>query len=37
MDMTEFHEVKAKQDRKGNASGKQPVNMAKREALAVNM
>ena len=31
MDMTEFHEVKAEQERK------QPVNMAKREALAVSM
>ncbi|MDT8284585.1 MAG: IS256 family transposase, partial [Thermovirgaceae bacterium] len=34
MDMAEFHEVKAKQERKGKASVKQPVNMAKPKAVA---
>jgi len=37
MDMTEFHEVKAEQERKGKASAKQPVNMAQPEAVAVTM
>jgi hypothetical protein len=37
MDMTEFHEVKAEQERKEKASAKQPVNMAQSEAVAVSM
>ncbi len=37
MDMTDFHEAKAEQERKGKASAKQPVNMAQPEAVAVNM
>jgi transposase-like protein len=37
MDMTEFWEVKAEQERKGKASAKQPVNMAQPEAVAVTM
>jgi hypothetical protein len=35
--MTEFHEVKAEQEQKEKASGKQPVNMAQPEAVEVNM
>jgi transposase-like protein len=37
MDMTEFWEVKAEQERKEKASAKQPVNMAQPEAVAVTM
>ena len=37
MDMTEFHEAKAEQERKETASVKQPVNMAQSEAVVVNM
>jgi transposase-like protein len=37
IDMTEFWEVKAEQERKEKASAKQPVNMAKPEAVAVTM
>ena len=37
MDMTEFREVKAKQERKETASAKQSVNMAQPEAVVMNM
>lgn len=37
MDMTEFREAKAEQERKETASVKQPVNMAQSEAVVVNM
>ncbi|MEN2995420.1 MAG: transposase [Acetomicrobium sp.] len=37
MDMTEFREAKAEQERKETASAKQPVNMAQSEAVVMNM
>ena len=37
MDMTEFREEKAEQERKETASAKQPVDMAQPEAVVVNM
>ncbi|WP_303883233.1 transposase, partial [Acetomicrobium mobile] len=37
MDMAEFREGKAEQERKETASAKQPVNMAQPEAVVVNM